>query len=150
MQAIGEAFSSPDGLVCSYASFGSELNTSLLNSILLKRKCLVLPRVEHKDLDLYLVLDIDADMEISSLGFLEPKASCIKARKEDLSLILVPGLAFDSLRHRLGYGKGYYDRFLAGIAEETKTVGVGFRESFIKETLPTHKADTPLKDLAFF
>ena len=52
----------------------------------------------------------------------------------DIDLLLTPGLAFDSRLHRLGQGKGYYDRFIARIKDENKPilVGVCLDEQFIE------------------
>ena len=52
----------------------------------------------------------------------------------DIDLLLTPGLAFDSRLHRLGQGKGYYDRFIAKTKDENKPilVGVCLEEQFIE------------------
>lgn len=60
--------------------------------------------------------------------------------------ILVPGLGFDREKYRLGYGKGYYDRFLAQVGE-IPTIGVGFKEQFCEELLPRDPWDIPVKEL---
>jgi 5-formyltetrahydrofolate cyclo-ligase len=61
-------------------------------------------------------------------------ASCI-AQPGDIDLLLVPGLAFDSNGHRLGQGKGYYDRFISKMRRGAKPylVGVCLEEQYLNE-----------------
>ncbi len=56
--------------------------------------------------------------------------------------VLVPGLAFDFLGFRLGYGAGYYDAFL--IKTKATKVGVGFPLQFCRQPLPTEEHDVAL------
>lgn len=58
-----------------------------------------------------------------------------------LTTILVPGLSFDRDGHRLGYGKGYYDRFLAEFGAEVLKVGVCFSFQMSQKSLPSQKHD---------
>lgn len=81
-------------------------------------------------------------------GILEPIETCPTLTNRDLAgaLILVPGLAFDDFGFRLGYGGGYYDRFLrtlktAGIP--VTTVGLVFSVCRA-DTLPRESHDTPV------
>ncbi|MDR1806143.1 MAG: 5-formyltetrahydrofolate cyclo-ligase [Clostridium sp.] len=53
------------------------------------------------------------ELEPGTFGVPEPKSACPLAVPSEESLCLVPGLSFDSSGARLGFGKGYYDRFLA-------------------------------------
>ena len=74
-------------------------------------------------------------------GILEPRAcgEGLKAPEAgEKALCLVPGLAFDRLGNRLGYGKGYYDRFLAG--RQIDTVGLCY-EGFLFDRLPAESHD---------
>jgi len=71
-------------------------------------------------------------------GIREPKAGCVEIPVERLGLILVPGIAFDVRGGRLGRGRGFYDRLLAGIPG-TKC-GVTFDEQIV-EVVPTGKLD---------
>ncbi|MBC8081312.1 MAG: 5-formyltetrahydrofolate cyclo-ligase [Gorillibacterium sp.] len=64
----------------------------------------------------------DADLQLGVWGIREPKPSCPPV--EDMgqvSLILIPGLAFDPSGGRLGYGGGYYDRFLEKMPKNKNT-----------------------------
>lgn len=76
-------------------------------------------------------------------NILEPKNG--QAFTEAIDLIFVPGLAFDEEHVRLGYGGGYYDRFLAR-HPEAHTVGCFYASQFISE-LPVEAHDRPLREI---
>jgi 5-formyltetrahydrofolate cyclo-ligase len=77
----------------------------------------------------------------NSWGILEPEQG-IPTPPEKIDIVLVPLLAFDKSGNRVGYGKGYYDRFLA-TCTQARSVGVSlFSEPVIIEGL--HEADKPL------
>ena len=71
-------------------------------------------------------------------GILEPQADQCAAGPVQGALCLVPGLAFDRAGVRLGYGKGYYDRFLAG--QSLCTVGLCY-DDFFMDSLPAAPHD---------
>lgn len=52
----------------------------------------------------------------------------LKISEKDIDLVLVPMFLFDQKGHRVGYGKGYYDRFLREVSEKCVKVGVNFFE----------------------
>lgn len=62
------------------------------------------------------------------------------------SLVVVPGIAFDRAGHRLGYGLGYYDAFLAGGAAGA-TVGLAYRQTFV-DAVPVEPHDVPVQWVA--
>jgi len=64
----------------------------------------------------------------NSWGILEPTQG-IPTPPEKIDMVLVPLLAFDKNGNRVGYGKGYYDRFLATCPPKTKKVGISFFSS---------------------
>ncbi|MBA4348759.1 MAG: 5-formyltetrahydrofolate cyclo-ligase [Thermodesulfovibrio sp.] len=98
-----------------YASFRSEVDTfNLINYCLGKNITAALPKVDAatNDLKLYKIKNID-ELASGYCGIPEPFASADrKMNIEDMDLIIVPGVAFDELCNRLGYGKGFYDRLL--------------------------------------
>lgn len=74
-------------------------------------------------------------------GIPEPEETCPIVKREDLSLILVPGLCFDAQGHRLGHGGGYYDRYLAGFSGLTVAL---CRDGLVFSSLPVEGHDRPV------
>ena len=60
------------------------------------------------------------------------------------AIAIVPGVCFDRQLNRIGFGKGYYDRFLARAGSDLLKVGVCFRTNLYGETLPVHEGDVPM------
>jgi 5-formyltetrahydrofolate cyclo-ligase len=83
-----------------------------------------------------------ATLEKNSMGVPEP-IGAEPADKNVIDLVMVPLLAFDKRGFRVGYGKGYYDRFLSSFEEQPTKVGLSFFEP-IDEISDTHVADIPL------
>lgn len=69
------------------------------------------PKVEGKDMVFYEISGWE-DLCSGYMGIREPKEGLPPVRQEQ-ALMIMPGVAFDSHRHRLGYGGGFYDRYLA-------------------------------------
>ena len=86
----------------------------------------VVPIIERetRTLRLSCLKDPD-DLVISTFFVPEPIGNEIPVRGEDLEVIVVPLLAFDRTGHRLGYGAGYYDRFLS-LYPQAKKIGAAF------------------------
>lgn len=136
--------------VLSYSSIGDELSTKGLNHFLEEEGKLVLPRVVDGLIKVYHVKDSAKELEVSPFGIMEPKLSCEEVDLEKIGLVLVPGLGFDSGKHRIGYGKGYYDRFLSLMHDEAITIGIGFREQYFAGNLPVEETDKSLTAVLLF
>jgi len=87
------------------------------------------------------VRDLAKDFTEGKFGILEPGPTCELADLKRLDLILVPGVAFDWQGHRLGRGKGFYDRLLVEVSG--KICGVGFDQQVVA-TLPVEPHDVRL------
>ena len=133
--------------ILSFIPFGTELNLSPLNHHFASQGRLVLPRVHLHQLELYQVKDLERDLLLTASGLMEPNpAICLKISLDRIDLGLIPGLAFDTSRYRLGYGKGYYDRLLAQMPQ-THTIGVGFLEQKSATLLPKDPWDIPVTEV---
>jgi 5-formyltetrahydrofolate cyclo-ligase len=81
-------------------------------------------------------------LETNSWGIQEPKQG-IPCELVKIDLVLVPLLAYDKQGHRLGYGKGYYDKFLPLCKKDCRKIGISFFEA--EEELPeVHEKDFQL------
>ena len=84
------------------------------------------------------------ELEIGAYGIREPRADAERATLSDRTLCIVPALAVDTDGYRLGYGKGYYDRFLSTF--EGNAV-VAIHSSLVCERLPRNDTDIPIKTI---
>jgi len=80
-------------------------------------------------------------------GIWEPDPEkAVPADVEKLDVVLVPGVAFDRSGGRMGYGGGYYDRFLAGLMHRPFLLGIGFSMQVV-DHVPLEPHDIPLDAL---
>ncbi|MBQ7925868.1 MAG: 5-formyltetrahydrofolate cyclo-ligase [Lachnospiraceae bacterium] len=109
--------------ILAYAAFGSELNLDmLLQEVLDCGKELYLPRVVGEEIVFSRVYSLE-ELEIGYKGIREPALDKCRKDSGDIylfdenetqqDLLIMPGVAFDIYGNRVGYGKGFYDRFLA-------------------------------------
>ena len=118
---------------------GKEPDTSRLIGELVRRgKTVGLPRMlpEHR----MEVRRFEADRPLvkASFGISEPGEDCPLLDREDIGLVLVPAVCYDRLGYRLGFGGGYYDRWLEGFSG----VKVGLcREAVLRDAVPTEAHD---------
>ena len=75
----------------------------------------------------------DMPTRINEWGIKEP-LSDIYIEPEKIDTVIVPLICFDKLGHRIGFGKGYYDRFLERCSKEVKTIGLSYFEPVDKIT----------------
>lgn len=100
-----------------YINFGSEIDTmSIINKALEDGKDVYIPKT-YRDNKSMKAIKINGfkDLEKNSMGILEPINDSSYISKEKLDLIIVPGAVFDLSGNRIGYGGGYYDRYLEPI-----------------------------------
>ena len=96
-----------------YISYNREVDTyMLLSQCFMDGKKVYAPKVLSKtDMEFYCIQN-EHDLVSGYMGIMEPSDSCEKAKTRD-GLFIMPGLAFDYDFHRIGYGGGFYDRYLS-------------------------------------
>ncbi len=111
--------------VLAFWSFGSEPSTAqLIEELLARGKRVGLPRIVDGEIEVRTYRLGDAVTE-TSFGAFEP-ADGVALDPSAIDLIAVPAVAFDRAGRRVGYGGGYYDRFLPRTRADATRVGIGF------------------------
>ncbi len=122
-----------------YASKGGEADTfGIMERALADKKSVALPRCrDNCEMDFYYIGSAN-DLELGSFGVYEPKPTAKFADPDDGDLCVVPGLLFSKGGARLGYGKGFYDRFLPRF----KGTSAGLCAfAFLTDSLPSEATD---------
>lgn len=98
--------------VLSYVDYKNEVKTDLILDYCFQSKTTIaVPKVKGKEMDFFCIHSVD-DLISGAFGILEPNTHDLCVPDHD-SIILMPGLAFDLKGGRVGYGGGYYDRYLS-------------------------------------
>lgn len=113
-----------------YVPFGDEISTYEIIEMCFKlNKKVAVPKCVDNNLEFYYILSF-SDLKNGAYNILEPITK-IQATDFENSICITPGIAFDKKGYRIGYGKGYYDRFFkeyAGIK-----IGVCCKECLIDD-----------------
>ena len=128
-----------------YVSTPIEVDTlEIIRRALADGKRVAVPRCVPgtRDMEFYWINGVE-ELEPGTFGVLEPRPDP-KRKVTDFSngLCLVPALCYDWRGYRLGYGKGYYDRFLAGFGGHM--IGVCYSDC-IRRKLPHGRFDRPVE-----
>lgn len=133
--------------IMAYMSFRNEVDTNqIIQYSLNEDKRIIIPITQKESRTLLLseIRNPESELIPGSFGILEPLPDRIRPfAKEDLDLILVPALAYDPRGFRLGYGAGYYDRFLSTLEKPVPTVGLAF-EIQVLSKVPIEATDIPV------
>ncbi|WP_417908766.1 5-formyltetrahydrofolate cyclo-ligase [Candidatus Electronema sp. PJ] len=126
-----------------YVHFRSEVETlSLLEHFLAVGKTVSVSRTLRKEKRLLAVpiTDPARQLQPGCYGILEPTSAQAAIEPDRLDLVLVPGSVFDQGGGRLGYGGGFYDRFLSQDAPQALRIGLSFEIQLVDQ-VPTEAHD---------
>lgn len=128
-----------------FISAKAEISTEgIIQTAFELNKQVAVPLVLDKEKMCFIYISSLSDLKEGSFGIREPKYDSEKlAVPTKHSIMLVPALAFDKSLNRLGYGGGYYDRYMAENPAPLKT-GIGFSVQYSEELLPRDEYDLPL------
>ena len=137
-------------LIMCYMDFRNEVMTGdFIRNCLALGKRIALPLVEkgmdgRKGISAYEIKDEQCDVSPGTYGILEPNPSITKLVKPtEIDLVIVPGIVFDEGKFRVGYGGGYYDRFLPKVRSDCIKAAVAF-ELQIVDKVPQEEHDIPM------
>ncbi len=122
----------------------NEIDTlPIINFFREKGKRIIVSRCNFEDDTLsHFYFDEDTQLELNKFGVPEP-VNAEEVSVKEIDLVFVPMLISDEKNYRVGYGKGFYDRFLSECREDTQTIGLNFFPP-IKKIEDTHEFDVPL------
>lgn len=126
-----------------FVSFKNEVDTHRLIEYALsdnKKICVPKVKLKEREMELYKINSFN-DLEVGYYNILEPIKGSPKINVEDIDLILMPGLAFDKEGGRIGYGGGYYDKFLRK-SKKNKTKKIAIAYAFqVLDKVPMNEND---------
>jgi len=103
----------------------NELDTSsIIHKLKSEQKIIIVPKISNNEL-VHVAIDDETEFSLNEYGIKEPNDGN-HFIIENLDIIFIPLLAFDIEGHRVGYGKGYYDRFLKLTNNSTLKIGLSF------------------------
>ena len=135
-----EFFNDAKKIAC-YYSMGSEVMTIDLISEIMKTKEISLPRIINDNLVFKKVTNLEK-LESGQYEIMEPRDDYETMDNHDI--IIVPAIGITRLGDRLGYGFGYYDRYLAG--KNVKTISLVFAQQIVK-SIPNTENDVKIDQI---
>ena len=130
-----------------YVSYKNEVKTHwLIKRLLVEDRNVYVPYclVEERKLKIANITNMDKDLKKDAYGILEPVEDLrVDVSPEVLDAVIVPGTAFSRNGYRIGYGGGYYDKFLSCLPEKTISIGLTY-DTLLVESLPIEKHDLPV------
>jgi len=144
-----EYVTSANSIMC-YVSFGNEVDTHVLIKKWIDEgkqvsvPCVVNATKETRFMNAVKITDFDELTACGNYRILEPtlrESNIIDPNIFDV--IIVPGCAFDIHKNRMGYGAGFYDRFLSKVSKECHKIGICF-DFQVLEKIPYDEHDVPL------
>lgn len=133
-----------------YFPIGSEVRTEhIIRTSLNNQKLVFLPKTGSDKITFFRIFQADFtenNLVQGRFGILEPPGSSYDVH-EDIDLLIVPGVGFDTYGYRIGYGKGYYDRFIKENSFHY-SIGLGFQFQVLDSRLPHSDLDQRLDAIA--
>lgn len=128
--------------VFTYVSTGNEVMTGdIIEKALKAGKRVCVPRVvPGVKMEVVPIKNLGHDLQPGFFNIMEPRPELPPVSEDQADLVIVPGLVFDRRGYRIGYGGGYYDRFLLKTANNCRIIGIAY-DFQIVEKLPADEHD---------
>lgn len=130
-----------------YLDFNNEVKTDqLITKLISLRKTVAAPVTLKDEIKLipFKITNLKDGLNIGAYGIREPKKDPYnELNVEDIDILIVPAVAYDKDCYRLGYGGGFYDRFIENLREDAITIGIAF-DLQIFDSIPKENHDAQL------
>lgn len=118
-------------VVCVYVSFGGEVSTvDIIKVALEQNKIVGVPITFATHIDFYQINSMKDLKHQNNFGIFEPDSITL-INPRDIDLIVVPGICFDLQNNRLGFGRGYYDKYLSQKDLKAYILGICFESQVL-------------------
>lgn len=135
------------GTILFYLALADEVQTEkMIGECLKLGKRVAVPLIDSRNNQILIseLKDPERELEPGTLGIFQPKKNFYRPLKiEKLELVIVPGVAFDGRGNRLGFGKGFYDRFLKKAPDRIKSIALAFELQLVGD-IPSQSHDAPV------
>ena len=125
-----------------YVSKENEVDTINIIKYFLGKKKIAVPKIEDNTMNFYYINSLN-DLKPGYFNILEP-ATNLKVETFTNTTCIVPAICYDSNNYRVGYGKGFYDKFLTN--KNIYTIGISYKETLINK-IPIDKYDINLNEV---
>ena len=129
-------------LILIYVSKKEEVDTINIINYFLKSKQIAVPKIENNIMNFYYIKSLN-DLKKGSFNVLEP---ITKDKVTDFNncISITPGICFSKDNYRIGYGKGYYDKFYED--NNIYSIGLCYKECLLNK-IPKDKGDIPVNEI---
>ena len=129
-------------LILIYVSKKEEVDTINIINYFLKSKQIAVPKIENNIMNFYYIKSLN-DLKKGSFNVLEPNT---KDKVTDFNncISITPGICFSKDNYRIGYGKGYYDKFYED--NNIYSIGLCYKECLLN-SIPKDKGDIPVNEI---
>ncbi|MFQ6067347.1 MAG: 5-formyltetrahydrofolate cyclo-ligase [bacterium] len=128
------------GTILFYLALADEVQTERMVEHSLKLgKRVAVPLIDSQNNQILIseLKDPKRELELGTLGIFQPKKNFYRPlTTEALELVIVPGVVFDKEGNRLGFGKGFYDRFLKQLPHRTRSIALAFELQLVDNIRP--------------
>lgn len=142
---VNSEFYKKASVIFIFVSFKSEVDThKIIIRAISDGKIICVPKI-HSRSEGMMVFRINslAELKPGYHGILEPLDKCPEVDSTKIDLIIMPGVAFDKYGGRVGYGAGFYDRFLSEINIDVDKIALSYHFQIL-DNVPMNKEDVPI------
>jgi len=142
---VNSEFYKKASVIFIFVSFGGEVDThQIITRAISDGKIICVPRIQSKatGIEVFKINGL-AELKPGYYDILEPLEKCPEVDSENIDLIIMPGVAFDRLGGRVGYGAGFYDIFLNKMNRKVDKIALAYQFQVLDE-VPMNELDATI------